>query len=445
MLDELFIRDLGDGLILRHAAREDAEALAQFDSTIFRRTDTAPLDQKIMATIYDLAARPHPTFRVSDFLIVENTRIKSIVSSCNLISQTWAYEGIYYGVGRPEVVATDPDYRNRGLVRTQFEVLHQWSAAQGHLVQAITGVPFFYRQFGYEMAMPLGGGRVGMALDIPLLKEGEREPFQVRQAQEDDLPFMNELYEKGTQRSLVYCPRTAAQWRYELEGCSPNNADRLDLRIIQTNDGTPLGFLAHKPAAPDGRLDLLLYELAPGNSWFKVTPSVLRYLKATGEGATTQAPQVPFRQFGLGLGPDHPVYQVIPSRLPIEEPPYSWYLRVPNLPAFIRHIAPVLEQRIAGSLARGYTGELKISFYRSGLALYWEQGRLVQVEPWQPGIRDWAVPRFPGLTFLQLVFGQCTLEELMHVFADCSGGNDEANLLLRSMFPRKASNVWPID
>ena len=445
MLDELFIRDLGDGLILRRAAREDAEALAQFDGAIFRQPDTAPLHQGIMATIYDLAARPHPTFRISDFLIVENTRTKCIVSSCNLISQTWAYEGIPFGVGRPEVVATDPDYRNRGLVRAQFEVLHQWSAAQGHLVQAITGIPFYYRQFGYEMCMPLGGGRVGIAQEIPLLKEGECEPFQVRQAQVDDLPFMNELYVQGNKRSLVYCPRSAVQWRYELDGCSPDNNNRLELRIIQENGGTPLGFLAYKLAAPDGRLDLLLYELAPGVSWLKVTPSMLRYMKTVAETASTQVPQVPFRQFGFGFGPDHPACQVIPSRLPIEERPYAWYLRVPDLPAFIRRIAPVLERRVAGSLARGYTGEFKISFYRSGLALCWEQGRLVKVESWQPGVRDWAVARFPGLSFLQLVFGQRTLEELMLVFADCSGGNDEANLLLRAMFPRKASNVWPID
>ena len=369
MLDALFIRDLGDGLILRHAAREDAEALAQFDSYIFRNAENAPLNQRVMARVYDLAARPHPTFRASDFLIVEDTRTKSIVSSCNLISQTWVYEGIRFGVGRPEIVTTNPDYRNRGLVRTQFEVLHQWSAARGELVQAITGIPFFYRQFGYEMAMPLSGGRVGIASDIPFLKEDEREPFQIRQTQVDDLPFINELYEQGNRRSLVYCVRSAALWQYELEGHSLDSASRPELRIIQTCNGAPLGFIAHYPTAPNSRFDILLYELKPGVSWLKVTPSVLRYMKTTGETANSQSSQVTFRQFGFGFGPDHPAYQVIHSKLQITEPPYSWYLRVPDLPAFLQHIAPVLEQRITGSSARNYTGELKISFYRSGLTL----------------------------------------------------------------------------
>ena len=60
----------------------------------------------------------------------------------NLISQTWAYEGIPFEVGRPELVGTLPEYRNRGLVRAQFEEVHRWSAARGELVQGITGIPY---------------------------------------------------------------------------------------------------------------------------------------------------------------------------------------------------------------------------------------------------------------------------------------------------------------
>jgi hypothetical protein len=441
---ENVIRDLGDGLVLRCATREDTEALAQFDSYIFRNAENAPLNPRVRARVYDLAARPHPTFRVSDFLIVEDTRTRSIVSSCNLISQTWFYDGIPFGVGRPEIVTTNPDYRKRGLIRAQFEELHRWSAARCELVQAITGIPYFYRQFGYEMAMPLGGGRVGLASDIPLLKDGESEAYIIRRARVDDLTLINELYESGNRRSLVYCERTPALWRYELDGHSVGSASRPELRIIQNCDGDAVGFIAHFPAAPGSRFDIQLLELKPDVSWLQVTPSVLRYMKTTAESANLES-HVPFSQFGFGFGPEHPTYQVIPRKLPIIEPPYAWYLRVPDLPAFLRQIRPVLEQRIAESPARNYSGELKISFYRSGLALLWDRGKLASVESWQPGVRDWSVPRFPGLSFLQLVFGKCTLEELMLVYADCWSGSDEANLLLHCLFPRKASNVWPID
>src|SRR5712691_11396345 len=114
----------------------------------------------------------------------------AIVSSMNLISQTWVYDGIPFGVGRPELVGTSLEYRYRGLVRAQFEVIHQWSTERGERLQAITGIPWYYRQFGYEMALNLGGGRVGYRPHIPELKDGEPEPYRVRPATAADLPCM---------------------------------------------------------------------------------------------------------------------------------------------------------------------------------------------------------------------------------------------------------------
>jgi predicted acetyltransferase len=95
--------------------------------------------------------------------------------------------------GMPELVGTLPGYRGRGLVRAQFEVVHQWSAARGELLQAITGIPYYYRQFGYEMAVNLGGGRVGFKPQLPKLTEGQAEPFTIRPSVEADLPLLPHL------------------------------------------------------------------------------------------------------------------------------------------------------------------------------------------------------------------------------------------------------------
>jgi hypothetical protein len=148
---KIILRDLGNGLILRRSTPEDADALAEFDAGILG--DNEADGGRIAAWIRDLLTRPHPTFSPGDFTIVEEASTGRIVSSLNLISQTWSYEGIEFGVGRPEVVATHPDFRKRGLVRAQFDEIHKWSAERGDMVQAITGIPYFYRLFGYEMAV----------------------------------------------------------------------------------------------------------------------------------------------------------------------------------------------------------------------------------------------------------------------------------------------------
>jgi len=118
---------------------------------------------------------------------------------------------------------------------------------------------------------------------------------------------------------------------------------------------------------------------------------------------------------------------------------------VPNLPDFLQHVACVLEQRLAESVLVGHTGELKISFYRHGLRLAFEKGRMTKVEPWKPTYGDGDSAAFPDLTFLQLLFGYRSLEELDYAFADCWTKNDEARALLKILFPKQPSFAhWPV-
>ena len=437
-------QDLGDGLILRRASRGDTEALVTFNGEIHGDRQTQQPDEGVAAWTRGLMTGDHPTFHASDFTVVEDTRTGAIVSSLCLIPQTWSYRGIEFGVGRPEMVGTLPAYRRRGLIRAQFEVIHRWSADQGHRMQAITGMPGFYGQFGYEMALELGGGRVGYLPHVPEVKEGETEPYQVRPATNADLPFIAQVYERATERSLVVCVRDQALWRYELSGHSEKSVNRSELRVVTTSEGEPVGFLAHPPHLWGARLVATAYELKPGVSWLDVTPSVIRYLQATGTAYALRNETSAFHAFGFWLGTEHPVYQVAHGRLPDEHKPYAWYVRVPDLPDFLHHIAPVLEQRLAESVLVGRTVELKISFYRRGLRLAFERGRLTAAEQWMPTADERGTPAFPGNTFLQLVLGYRTSEELRHAFADCGTGDDEARELLKVLFPKHASSVWPL-
>jgi hypothetical protein len=106
-----------------------------------------------------------------------------------------------------------------------MEEVHQWSAERGDMVQAITGIPYYYRQFGYEMGLELGGGRVGFEPLMPVLKEGEQEPFIIRPAEVSDIPFLMEVYAQARKRSLITTHRDGhlalrVDWQ-EREQCQP--------------------------------------------------------------------------------------------------------------------------------------------------------------------------------------------------------------------------------
>jgi len=440
------LRDLGDGLIMRHSTPADASNLAEFNARVHSENGPDQPDWKVAAWTRDLLERPHPTFDVGDFTIVEDTASGKIVSSLNLISQTWSYAGVTFGVGRPELVGTLPEYRNRGLVRAQFEVVHQWSAQRGELVQAITGIPYYYRQFGYEMALDLDSGRFGYKPNIPELADGQAEPYQIRPAVEADLGFIGSLYETACQRYKVSCVWDEALWRYELVGKSKQNVDRLEVCVIQTPDSSRVGFLAHPHYNwKEGALVAMAFEIAPGHSWAAVTPTVIRYLAATGEAYAAQSGGTGLGSFGLWLESGHPVYEVVHTRLPSVLRPYAWYLRVPDLPAFIRRITPALEKTLEASSFAGYTGELKLTFYRGGLKLSFGKGRLSGVEAWKPEPHSYSGDAaFPDLIFLKLLFGYRSLDELGYAFPDCLWKNDEAYGLLNALFPKLPSCILAV-
>ena len=78
--------------------------------------------------------------------------------------------------------------------------------------QAITGISYFYRQFGYEYALDLRGGHRVAFADIPTLTAGATDPYRLRDATADDLPFIMSLYERDRRRSLVSTDAPRAYW-----------------------------------------------------------------------------------------------------------------------------------------------------------------------------------------------------------------------------------------
>jgi hypothetical protein len=440
--------DLGDGLILRESTTDDIEALGEFFGKVFAGGNGEPCAY-MPGWMADLLGGSHPTVSPSDFTIVEEANTGRIVSSCGYVSQIWRYEDIEFSVGQPEPVATHKDYRRRGLVRKQFDVLHRWSDERGHLVQAINGIPNYYRRFGYEMTIDKGGGRGGPMHHVPKLGKDETEAFRVRHATEDDLPFFMEMYDRHTSRLGISCVRDESVWRFDHHG------DRKRVtsahRIIERMNGDPVGAIAYRMEnkAEFSPLNIKLYELTPGVSWLEATPSVLRWIKslcaenAAIDTGTDGIERIHKSWFLFHLVRTHPVFEAIPEKLSEERSPYAWYIRVPDLPRFIKHITPVLERRLSQSAACGHSGELKINFFSDGLRIVLENGRLAVIEPWQPTVEDQGNTSFPDLTFLHLVFGYRTLDEIKKMYADCSA-NPEQAVILKAMFPKRPSLVWQI-
>jgi hypothetical protein len=123
--------------------------------------------------------------------------------------------------------------------------------------------------------------------------------------------------------------------------------------------------------------------------------------------------------------------------------PYAFYLRVPDLPGFLRLIAPVLEERLEKSITPEWTGELKLSFFRDGLRLAFSKGKLTVSEPWSPA-QGGESACFRSGTFLHMLFGMHSMEDLRRLNPDCYACSGDAKVLLRILFSKQPSNVWAV-
>jgi hypothetical protein len=452
MHDDTYSRDLGDGLVVRWSTPDDVEKAASLYAHVYRSSLEAPLNWNVQLWVRDMFSGRHPHIGPHDFAVVEDTTTGTIVASTCLLGYSFEFEGIPVQFGRPEIVATLPDYRNRGLIRAIFELIHAKSEARGDLVQGITGIAYYYRQFGYDYTISLGTRLTVYFPAIPALKKDAVEPYSLRQAAITDIPLLRRLSSREQLGSAITTPLSEEYYRWAMDGMRAEALERWIPYLIVDGSGRSVGYVQLRPGrwGPEVNVDgLMVEEGVPSTA---VVPSVLRGVQALADTtipvrAETPAPGAVRIHL---LSDSHPLRNELLSVAPVSVTypftvyPEPWYIRVPDLPRFIRHVAPVLEQRLASTAQAGYSGELTLDFYRGGLRLAFESGKLTAVEDWKRPAWGEGKAGIPALVFLQLLFSHRSLHELRGFYPDV-WAEGEATLLLDALFPKRPSCLIPLD
>ncbi|GAA5034104.1 GNAT family N-acetyltransferase [Actinopolymorpha pittospori] len=444
-------RDLTDGLVLRWSTAKDVEDLAKLNSLVFRWDQNEP-NLGLANVVRRCMRGDHPSMGPEDVMVVEDIHKEGnrIVACAFYLQEEWEYDGIVVPVARPDIVATEPAYRNRGLIRAALEVMHERAEREGRPVQGITGIPYFYRQFGYEYAVD-ERGHVAVALGLLPDKPADEEPYRLRQARTEDVPAIAACYRQQQAGYLVSRRLPASFWQYYIDAeheMEPMwNDERL--RVVERAGGDFRGFVFTPYRRSDDTFTVSMIGLVPGTNLAHAAPALLRELKRLGEQTTVKrsptpsdAPDKPLQKLVLELGRNHPLYETLePGWLPHREAPSAWYVRVPDLPRLLRLVAPALERRLLNSRFTGHSGELKLDFYRGGLRMCFEDGKLKTVEDCRFGAYDSSAKGgFPPLPFLCLVFGHSSLDELRAAYPDI-WVDGEAEAFLKTLFPKRASRL----
>lgn len=319
--------DLHDGLHLRAAERGDLEQVAEL---LVARGDPADaVDLRLVVGDPDEGL-------TACGVVVDGTRV---VSTATLLRETVVIEDVPIPAGQVEMVATDPAYEGRGLVRALMDWAHERSAARSDLLQVMIGIPYFYRQFGYAYAMPI-------PLVRPVVADGPTaDPaVVVRTATPDDITAMVRLQDEAQSCAGVRVPHSPACWRWLVvrDGSSQLVAERdgqvvATCRITPPDEGVTIAELAGEPGAAG---------------------ALVAHARALGSG-----------EVGVVERSGTAAFEAIrPNLAPLEGPdaiPDWFYARVDRLGPLLQHLAPVFVRRLERAGLADRRHEVLLSSWRS--------------------------------------------------------------------------------
>lgn len=318
---------------------------------------------------------------------------------------------------------------------------------------------------------------------IPAPESGKTEPFLLRKATIEDLPYLisNSTKEQVHPFTQVGLHHGSEYWQWTIRDApvvarTRYDCDRDTRIVVDAATGMDVGFavISH------------VYELALELFWLNETVIVeeafypiLRQLvaiqkerldlrKAQEEGMKDAKPiNADTFHFVLHLHPCHPAKTLImPILAPPEDGPgYRMYTRIYDYPRFIRTVTPELEKRLAHSSMAGTSGRLRLDFYRKvegnqakGLEIILENGKIVDAKDWaNPGPESavheylaWKsannIPAvyaaaFAPLTFNTLLMGERSFKELEWAYCETTVKDDASRTLLNILFPKVSQHI----
>ncbi|KAF9116626.1 hypothetical protein BGX27_001036 [Mortierella sp. AM989] len=506
------ITNLDDGLIMRWSTHADIENVGELVKEAFRWITFSGVPDGVFpgpnlvfaAASKRLLSGKNAVMTDRDYALVEDTKCesgKNPIVACVSLHRLRAYYGCVDLIfGKPELIATNPEYRNRGLIRKLlFEMIHPESEARGDALQVIPGIPHFYRlvsdmkifnmdlrktQFGYEYALvSYTSGKIENVQSIPPLAEGKTaEPFSLRSATPDDIPYLISMSTKErvspyTQLGLYYGPE---YWQYTVKDIfeieDPKYpGSRGTQVVVDAATGKDVGYTIVSYTFGFKLEALVLDEsVVMQEALYPILRQLIavekkRLEEKKAKMAEAEANTINTTSFYmlLQLHPKHPATALLGSKMvpSTTAPGFRMFTRIHDYPKFIRAVSPELEKRLAESPMAGTTGRLRLDFYRKvegnkakGLEIIFEKGKIIETSDWaNPGHEKTAeeylawkaenkIPvvyaaAFAPLTVNALFTGERSLEDLIWSYGETNVKNEDSKLLLNSLFPKISQHI----
>ncbi len=374
----------------------------------------------------------YPDFSLRDnFVVVDTKQNSKVIAWLCLLRKTCVFEDVKISYGQMDMVGTQKEYRNRGLIRQLSKVLEQRAAEYDLPFLVVLGIPYYYKRLGYEYAIVLEESIRIPTERVPPLLENEKEIFIIEKV--NDVPTFQTYLKIRAKRNVhldLYQQIQVSAFQF------------YSYLNLEENDEVRHFYLVKKDAKIIGNFYLVIRfgYLRIRECYVEdmtAIPAILRFAKRLAH------------KYTLPLTINKPAQDALIPYL--EEiagtkltDPYAWYVKIPSFKTFLEHISSVLEKRLQKSLYKELDAIITISYYKAGIKLTFQGGKLSSLT--ELSIADMQSSNqpidlyIPPNNFTQLLMGYRTLDTFDEFDVSSAG---KKRYLLKILFPKVKASLTP--
>jgi len=322
----------------RLSTNEDAEQYLELVRKIWREE---PGVDKLAKKLIDY----HPKMCLKNFYVIKDK--DRMVSTINLIPIVWSIGGIHLKAAEMGHVGTLPEYRGKGLVQRLIDEYHKEVQRRGYDIAVIEGIPYFYRQFGYEYAIPLLEETKIRLDQIPDWKS----KIKIRRFAEKDTPKAKTLLERSQKKFYVHSIRDETVWKLQQRTKIASDPEPFQDYAVE-EQGKMIAYFRIREISNEK--ELLLTEITEVDQL--AAQAVLSFLKNYGN-------QHNLKTLSTNISYEEPLAEYLVSLGAMKSvPTYAWQIRITDYVRIFRKLKPLLEHRLANSMYCRLTETLNFNF-----------------------------------------------------------------------------------
>jgi predicted N-acetyltransferase YhbS len=299
MMEDWHMTEPGiDDFEIRSITASEFQATLDFQQRIFYVHDMP----RQYPNYFENLDKRDPYFRRENvFVALKNGKI---VSHVQVFPKLIRVGKAYVWMGGVGGVATDPEYRRRGLASRLMRKSLEYMNDEGLETSLLFGDPEYYRRFGYEVAAPASGFRVDSKREV-------RWPngYSWRKFEREDMDEVMGIYDQVNEDRTLSVVRSKETWLRQLDNpISPANEDTEGFTVVEGSSGV-LAYARFSKRCPEGPEGEEGYAIECGAKWGEgvlqaLHAAIVAYARAKGLGQiyVSLPADDPFASFLLEVG-----------------------------------------------------------------------------------------------------------------------------------------------